>query len=57
MSDSCDPMDCSQLGSSVHGMIQARLLEWVAVYPSPYICLSTFYIEATQYPYLVMVIC
>ena len=25
-----DPMDCSPPGSSVHGILQARLLEWVA---------------------------
>ena len=30
----CDPMDCSQPGSSVHGILQARILEWVAI-PSP----------------------
>ena len=27
----CDPMDCSPPGSSVHGMSQARILEWVAI--------------------------
>ena len=27
----CDPMDCSWPGSSVHGILQARILEWVAV--------------------------
>ena len=27
----CDLMDCSLLGSSVHGILQARLLEWVAI--------------------------
>ena len=26
----CDPMDCSLPGSSVHGISQARILEWVA---------------------------
>ena len=26
----CDPMDCSPPGSSVHGIFQARILEWVA---------------------------
>ena len=26
-----DPMDCSLLGSSVHGISQARILEWVAI--------------------------
>ena len=25
----CDPMDCSPPGSSVHGILQARILEWV----------------------------
>ena len=29
-----DPMDCNPLGSSVHGISQARTLEWVA-FPSP----------------------
>ena len=24
----CDPMDCSLPGSSVHGNLQARMLEW-----------------------------
>ena len=27
----CDPMDCSPWGSSVHGLLQARILEWVAI--------------------------
>ena len=27
----CNPMDCSPLGSSVHGILQARILEWVAM--------------------------
>ena len=27
----CDPMDCGPPGSSVHGISQARLLEWVAM--------------------------
>ena len=26
-----DPMDCSLPGSSVHGVFQARVLEWVAI--------------------------
>ena len=25
----CDPMDCSLLGSSGHGILQARILEWL----------------------------
>ena len=31
MSNSFDPMDCSPQGSSVHGIIQARIQEWVAI--------------------------
>ena len=27
----CDPMDGSPSGSSVHGILQSRILEWVAV--------------------------
>ena len=27
----CDPMDCSPPGSSVHGILQARKLEWAAI--------------------------
>ena len=27
----CDPIDCSPPGSFVHGILQARILEWVAV--------------------------
>ena len=27
----CDPMDCSPPGSSVHGILQAGILEWVTV--------------------------
>ena len=26
-----DPMDCGSPGSSVHGILQARILEWVAI--------------------------
>ena len=27
----CDPMDCSPPGSSIHGILHARVLEWVAI--------------------------
>ena len=27
----CDPMDCSPPGSSVHGILQTRILEWAAI--------------------------
>ena len=29
----CDLMDCSPPGSSVHGILQGRILEWVAISP------------------------
>ena len=31
VSDSCHPMDCSPPGSSAHGILQARKLQWVAI--------------------------
>ena len=27
----CNPMDCSPSGSSIHGLLQARILEWVVI--------------------------
>ena len=43
----CDPMDCNLPGSSVHGILQARLLEWVAIpfsressWPRDWTCVS-----------------
>ena len=27
----CNPMDCSPPGSSAHGILQARILEWVDI--------------------------
>ena len=30
----CDHMDCSLPGYSIHGIFQARILEWIAI-PSP----------------------
>ena len=35
----CHPMDCSRLGSSVHGILQARILEWVAIPFSKCVCM------------------
>ena len=37
MSDSCNPMDCSLPGSSVHGILQARILEWLPFYSPGYL--------------------
>ena len=34
----CDSMDDSPPGSSVHGIIQARILEWVAILSSSLYC-------------------
>ena len=31
MSDSCNPVECSSPGTSVFGILQARILEWVAL--------------------------
>ena len=39
-----DPMDCSLPGSSVHGIFQARVLEWVAT------AFSTWYLRGHNYP-------
>ena len=43
----CDPMDCSLPGSSVHGILQTRILEWVAIpfsrgssWPRDWTCVS-----------------
>ena len=36
-----DPMGCSQPGSSVHGIFQARVLEWVAIAFSGHFLLAT----------------
>ena len=43
----CNPMDCSPPGSSVHGILQARILEWVAMsffressWPRNWTCMS-----------------
>ena len=33
----CDPMDCSLSGSSVHGIFQVRVLQWVTIsFSGPY---------------------
>ena len=45
----CNPMNCSPPGSSVHGILQARILEWVAMpsfrgtsQPREWTCVSYF---------------
>ena len=51
VSQSCptlsNPMDCSLPGSSVHGIFQARVLEWVAIAFSVMI-LGVFNIQKTK---------
>ena len=40
-----DPMDCSLSGSSLHGIFQARVLEWGAIAFSVYMSLIIFNIQ------------
>ena len=44
----CDPMDCSLPGSSVHGMLQARILEWSGVKPTSPPCRQILYRPSHQ---------
>ena len=43
----CDPIDCSLPGSSVHGILQVRILKWAAI-PDPGIepQASTFQVDS-----------
>ena len=38
-----DPMDCSPPGSSIHGIFQARVLEWGAIAFSESLCYTPLY--------------
>ena len=38
----CDPIDCGLPGSSVHGILQARILEWLAI------SFSTLYVNVVK---------
>ena len=40
----CNTMDCSSPGSSVHGIFQARILEWVAISSSNSEIMVDFYL-------------
>ena len=44
----CDPMDCSLPGFSVHGIFQARVLEWGAIAFSKISTIGIAFIEASQ---------
>ena len=43
----CNPVDCNLPGSSVHGILQARILEWVAISFSICVIYTTFNIFNT----------
>ena len=53
----CDPMDCSPPGSPVHGVFQARTLEWVAIsfsmgFPvATYMCVCVCVLLSYSFPY------
>ena len=47
-----NPMDCSLPGSSVHGIFQARVLEWGAI-ASPHIHTTIYKIDNQQGPYCI----
>ena len=45
----CDPIDCSPPGSSVHGILQAKTLEWIAISSSTGSCRPN---DGTQVSYI-----
>ena len=61
----CNPMDCSLPGSSVHGIFQARILEWVAIsfFPTQGLnpglphCRQMLYCLSHQGSFIVMLAC
>ena len=50
----CDPIDCSPPGPSVHGIRQARVLEWVAIAFSGYTDDTTLMTESNELKSLLM---
>ena len=46
-----DPMDCSPPGSSIHGIFQARVLEWGATVFSEYVIITYNEKESEEYIY------
>ena len=44
-----DPMDFNLPGSSVHGIFQARVLEWLAIALSDHSCLENFHGQRSLY--------
>ena len=51
----CNPMACSPAGSSVHGILQARILEWVARLSSR--GSSKYRDQTTPLPLLLLLLC
>ena len=49
-----DPMDCSLPGSSVHGILQARVLEWGAIAFSVSDFRHCFYVTVTVFAFLLV---
>ena len=47
-----NPMDCSVPGSSVHGIFQARVLEWGAIDRPSILRRSAFFIVQLSHPYM-----
>ena len=51
VSQSCptlgDPMDCSLPGSSIHGIFQARILEWGTIA----FCYLTYFVKTIKMPF------
>ena len=45
-----DPVDCSPPGSSVHGIFQGRILDWIAISFSRDVCIYVY--MASFYPFL-----
>ena len=51
----CDPMNCSLPGSSIHGIFQARVLEWVAIAFSKAI-ISNSYIHCFSHQHFIFLV-
>ena len=47
----CDPMDCGPPGSSVHGILQSRILEWLVDLPDPEIKPRSTDLQANSLPF------
>ena len=56
---SSNPMDCSLPGSSIHGIFQARVLEWGAIAFSKYLCILRLYLtqKSGHVEFFVVVVC